>query len=209
MRYKAFISYSHRADTKLSPVLQAAVQRFAKPWYAARAFRVFRDTTNLSVAPELWPAIENALNESEFLVFLASPQASKSKWVAKELTHWRQRKDPQNILIILTEGEIVWDEAIHDFDWNSTDAVPDVLSSAFASEPFYLDFRGFKSNRLSFDDEQFVDHIASIAAALHRRSKDEIFGEHIRQHRKTMKLAWSAASALLVLAIAAVIIFSP
>ena len=43
--YRAFISYSHAADGKLAPTLQAALQSFAKPWYRLRSIRVFRDKT--------------------------------------------------------------------------------------------------------------------------------------------------------------------
>jgi len=71
LRYKAFISYSHIADIQVAPALQSALENFAKPWHSIRAFRVFHDTTNLSLAPELWPEIETALSQSEYLLFLA------------------------------------------------------------------------------------------------------------------------------------------
>jgi WD40 repeat protein len=200
---KAFISYSHSADAKLAPALQAALERFGKPWYRKRAFRIFRDTTNLSLAPELWSGIEQALGQSEFLLFLASPEAAASKWVKKELTHWLKNKGPSTLLIILTEGEIAWDDQAGDFDWSRTTSIPDVLSRAFTQEPFYLDFRRLRGGRLSLDDTEFLDHVATIAAPLHGKSKDEIYGEHIRQHRKTMRLAWSAVIGLSVLTITA------
>lgn len=121
---KAFISYSHSADAKLAPALQASLQRFAKPWYRTRAFRIFRDTTNLSLAPELWPEIEHALAQSEFLLFLSSPEAAASKWVKKELTYWLEHKRPSTLLIILTEGDIAWDDAAADFDWSGQPRSP-------------------------------------------------------------------------------------
>jgi WD40 repeat protein len=204
MLYKAFISYSHAADGKLAPTLQKALQRFAKPWYRIRAFRVFRDTTNLSAAPELWPEIEKALGESEYLLFLASPEAAGSKWVRKEQAYWRQKKDTSKLLIVLTSGDIVWDDANGDFDWGRTSALPDVLREAFKQEPLYLDFRRMQSAQLSLGDENFLDYIATIAAPLHGKSKDEIFGEHIRQHRRTMQLTWSAVVALTILLLTAV-----
>jgi WD40 repeat protein len=205
MPYKAFISYSHAADGKLAPALQAALERFAKPWHRMRAFRIFRDTTNLSAAPELWSEIEKALQKSEYLIFLASPEAAQSKWVRKELTCWRETKDPSKLLITLTSGDIQWNDKAGDFDWGRTTAVPDVLRGAFPQEPLYLDFRNLAGGRLTLDDDVFRDHVATIAAPLHGRSKDEIFGEHIRQHRRTMRLAWSAVAALTALLIVAVV----
>ncbi len=205
MAYKAFISYSHSADGKLAPTLQSALERFAKPWWKPRAFRVFRDTTNLSLAPELWPVIEKALSESEYFLYLASPDAAKSKWVAKEQLYWRENKDTSRLLIILTSGEIAWDDHANDFDWERTDAVPGVLGEVFRTVPLYLDFRKLRSARLSMDNEVFLDHIATIAAPLHDTSKDQIFGEHIRQHRKTMRIAWGASAMLAVLFVVAAV----
>jgi MTH538 TIR-like domain (DUF1863) len=81
MLYHAFVSYSHAADGKLAPAIQHALHTIAKPWYKLRALRVFRDKTTLSATPGLWPAIEAALSESEWFLYLASPQAAQSQWV--------------------------------------------------------------------------------------------------------------------------------
>ncbi len=54
MAFDAFTSYSHAADGQLAPALQRAIQRLAKPWYRARALRVFRDESALSANPHLW-----------------------------------------------------------------------------------------------------------------------------------------------------------
>src|SRR5262249_40398639 len=111
-----------------------------------------------------------------------------------------------NLLIILTDGQIVWDDQAKDFDWTKTTALPEILRGAFEFEPGHVDFSRFRRDRLSLDDEGFLDHVASIAARLHGKSKDEIYGEHIRQHRKTMQLAWSAVMTLSVLLIIAVVL---
>jgi hypothetical protein len=74
--YDAFVSYSHAADGRLAPALQAGLQSLAKPWYGRRALRVFRDKTSLSASPALWPAIERALAQASYFVLLASPEAA-------------------------------------------------------------------------------------------------------------------------------------
>jgi hypothetical protein len=74
-RYNGFLSYSHAADGSLAPKLQSALHSFAKPWYRLRAIRIFRDKTSLSASPSLWPSIEAALRNSEFLLLMASPDA--------------------------------------------------------------------------------------------------------------------------------------
>ena len=70
--YDAFLSYSHAADGRLAPALQAGLRSLAKPWYRLRALRVFRDKTSLSASPELWAPIERALAQARFFVLLAS-----------------------------------------------------------------------------------------------------------------------------------------
>ena len=101
--YKAFISYSHAADGKLAPALQTGLHRFAKPWYRLRALRAFRDETTLATSPELWPSIESALRQSEYFLFLASPEAAQSYWVRKEFEFWVRQRSKDRMLIILTE----------------------------------------------------------------------------------------------------------
>src|SRR5215210_4400375 len=118
-RFDAFISYSRAADGRLAPALQGGLQRFAKPWYRVRALRVFRDDASLSANPGLWSSIEGALEKSEFLVLLASPEASRSEWVHRETAYWSQHKAPTRILIARTDGDIHWDEEQNDFDWST------------------------------------------------------------------------------------------
>ena len=109
LAYDAFISYSHAADGRLAPALQSGLQRLAKPWYRVRALRVFRDETGLSTNPHLWGAIVAALDESEWFVLLASPDAAASPWVDKEIGHWLETKPVGRILPALTGGEWAWD----------------------------------------------------------------------------------------------------
>jgi len=206
MQYKVFISYSHAVDDKLAPALQSALHRFAKRWYQLRAIRVFRDTTNLSIDPSLWSSIEKALSESEYFLLLASPQAASSKWVTREVSYWLQHRSAQNLLTILTKGQIAWNDEVGDFDWENTSALPTNLTKAFSDEPHYLDFSQAKSDKdLSLKNPEFLEKIADIAATLHGRSKDELIGEDIRQHRKVKRLIWSATIVLFVLTLSSVI----
>jgi hypothetical protein len=202
--YKAFISYSHAADGRLAPALQLALHRFAKPWYRLRAVRVFRDRTNLSANPGLWSEIHKALEQSEFLLLMASTSSAASKWVRQELTYWLGSRDPGKLIIVLTDGAVVWNEAAGDFDWHRTTALPDVVRGKFKQEPLYTDLTFAKgSEQVSTRHPEFLDRVATIAAALHGRSKDEIFGEDVRQHWRTRSVAGSAVLLLFALAVAA------
>ena len=79
--YDAFVSYSHAAEGQLARALQRGPQRFAKPWYRMRALAVFRDESALSANPHLWASVQSALDDSEWFVLLASPEAAQSQHV--------------------------------------------------------------------------------------------------------------------------------
>ena len=203
-KYRGFISYSHAADDRLAPALQSGLHRFAKPWYRLRAMRVFRDKTGLAVTPELWGSIEKALADVDYFILLASPQAAQSKWVEQEVDWWLRNRSASHLLIVWTDGELIWDRVTGDFDWSKTTALPRRLEKVFQEEPNFLDLRFAKTNEhLSLRQPKFLEAIASLSATLQGRSLDEIIGEDIRQHRKTMRWLRFAVAGLVGLMIAA------
>ena len=200
MTYKAFLSYSHAVDDKLAPALQTALHRFAKPFYRLRSIRIFRDKSSLRLTPELWPAIQQALSESEYFLLMASPEAANSRWVQSEVDEWLKlhRGSADKILLILTEGEVVWENSANDFDWDRTTALPVNLRGAFKREPLYSDLRwARKSTDLSLRNPQFLEEIGSLGATLHGKSKDEMIGEDVQRHR-LFKLVVAALSVVLL-----------
>lgn len=185
MKYKAFISYSHAADNQLVPVLQNSLQQFCKPFWKLRSIRIFRDKTTLSITSELWQSIQNALNESEYFILMASPDAANSLWVEQEILEWltRNNNSLDKLLIVLTAGEISWNKTSNDFNWHIDSPLPQILKKRFSKEPFYIDFRWAKNAKeLSMRNPQFLDDVATIAATLHQRSKDEIIGSDVMKH---------------------------
>jgi len=198
--YDGFISYSHAADGLLAPRLQAGLQRFAKPWWKRRALRVFRDETSLSANPHLWSSITEALDGSAWFVLLLSPDAAQSPWVNQEIEYWNEHKDPSRILPVVTDGE---------FEWTSGDvsgsAVPEALQGVFTEEPRWLDLRfAWDEEQLDLKNPRFSAALADIASALRGVPKDELESEEVKQHRRTIRTAWTAGVALAVLALVAV-----
>jgi len=203
--YDAFISYSHAANDGLAAALQSGLHRLARPWYRLRALHVFRDKTNLELNPHLWTDIKAALDQAGWLILLASPKAAASEWVDREVEYWIGHRRADHILIVLTDGGIEWDDEARCFDERRSNALPKRLVRAFAEEPLYLDLSWARDTTdLSLNHPRFREAIAEIAAALSGRDKDELIGDDVRQHRRTRRIAWTAALSLAALTVAAV-----
>ncbi|UCF94693.1 MAG: TIR domain-containing protein [Desulfobacterales bacterium] len=206
MKYHAFISYSHAVDGKLVPAIQNTLHRLAKPIFKLRALNVFRDQTDLSVSPHLWSDIEAALADSEYLILMASPEAAGSKWVRRELNYWLAHKGRESLLIAVTDGEVIWDESESDFDWQKTNALPDMLAKVFEAEPLYVDFREFKTKKeVSYANDEFRNRAAAIAAKLHGVSIADLQGEEIKIHRKVLRIRNAVIASLALLLISTAI----
>ncbi len=133
--------------------------------------------------------IEAALSQSEYFIFLASPQAAQSKWCCKEIDYWKANKPVENILIALTDGELVWDELTNDFDWASTTSLPQNISGVFKNEPLYVDFRAHNSDEaLTLANPQFTEKVVLLAATLHGKTVGDMTGESIKQHTRTIRI---------------------
>lgn len=208
MKYKGFISYSHAADGKLAPALQRAVERIGKPWFRRPIIKLFRDQSSLSASPQLWPEIERNLAACEYFIYLASVEAAQSSWVRREIQWWLERRTIDRLLIVMTSGDLVWDERRNDFNWKETTCLPAVLIGQFQGEPLHVDLRWAKGeSELSLRHTKFRDAVLTLAARLHGRPKDELDSEEIREHRRIRSASVGAVILLNVLLLAAAYFF--
>ena len=203
-RYDAFLSYRRTPDASIASALHVELQRFAKPFYRRRVLRLFRDTTTIPLTEEVWPPIEEALAASGHFLLLASPEAAESEWVGREVEEWMRlhRGTVENLLIVLTDGAIVWDVAHGRFNWERTSALPRVLDGAYKSLPNYIDMRWARTSRdLSTRNPQFLEAVATVASALRGVPKDDLVGVDVREHRRFVRARNVAAGALALLSI--------
>lgn len=205
MKHDAFISYRHtEAQQRLARALERGLQRFAKPLFKARARAVFRDEANLNLSPHLWGSIESALDDSRFFLYMASPDSARSKWVGKEVEHWRSNRGLDHMILLLTDGDLVWDEAAGDFDAAASTAIAPALHGAFEGEPFYLDLRWTReAEDLSLDNPAFKQAIVQIVATVEGKSVENMMGEEFEQHRRATRIRNLAIGALGLLAVLA------
>ncbi len=207
LKYDAFISYSHKADAPLAEALERHLEKFAKPWYRLRSANVFRDETSLATSPNLWPTIVANLDESAYLILLASTAAADSKWVCKELSYWItdgacdepdtltptliQQDKVERVFLVLTEGDIAWDDSGADFNWKRTTALPtQVLSQVFAGEPLWVDLRWARAseNPLDRTNEEFMHAIAKLSAPIRDLDIESLIGADFREHRRSLAI---------------------
>lgn len=197
--YDAYLAYAHMPDGDIANLVARGLEVFAKAWYRRRALRVFRDTTSLSASPSLWSALEQALLSSRYLIVLLSPAGAKSSWLNREIEVFRQHRDAQErILLVVTDGQVSWDNRTGDFDDSS--AVPPALRGAFTSEPMWIDLRWAKGQKgLTVRDPRLRDALASLAAVLRGIHKDDLVGEQVRQHHRARRLVVALAVTLTLL----------
>jgi WD40 repeat protein len=109
-RYKAFISYSQK-DKASARKLQDWLERYRLPSdlvgrdkAARRIGQIFRDETDLTAEPQVWEALKKRIAASECLIVLCSPNAAKSKWVDREIRHFRQTGRGDKVFAIILSG---------------------------------------------------------------------------------------------------------
>ena len=77
-----------------------------------------------------------------------------------------------------------------------------MVRGRFASEPKWVDLRSYRGG-VRRRDRGFKELNADFAAAIHGLPKEDLLSQEVRQQRRALTLAWSAAASLLVLAGAA------
>lgn len=68
-------------------------------------YPIFRDQEELTASPSLSRDLESALEQSECLIVVCSPNTLNSKWVSLEIAHFKSKRGSQNIFCIIVEGE--------------------------------------------------------------------------------------------------------
>jgi len=109
-RYKAFIFYSQKDSTEAGKV-QSWLEGFRLPNATAapgkdgrKLGKIFRDTTDLTASPEVWPSLQAKIAASEYLIVLCSPNAAQSEWVDQGIRHFRETGRADKVLALIISG---------------------------------------------------------------------------------------------------------
>jgi len=192
----AFMSYSHVRDSALVPAIRHAILIVAKPLTEIRVRYALLDRTDLkeqgASQSELETALGALVGRSKFFVLLASREAAVSDWVAFEINSFLAKNSSRQLLIALTDGKIVWNPAMRDFDWHKTNALPRCLSGKFDGEPTYVDLRSVRGRLTGkrTSDRELRDLIAPLVAAIDQSDLRALMALSVRSERRAKVVIW-------------------
>jgi len=112
--YRAFISYSH-ADKACADWLHRELESYRIPSklvgtqtgigeVPARLAPIFRDRDELPAAGDLSDELHKALQNSRFLIVIASPAAAQSRWVDEEVRQFKRMHGEGSVLALIADG---------------------------------------------------------------------------------------------------------
>lgn len=202
--YDAFLSYSH-ADRAIAAGIQRGLHRIGRRVGRLHALRVFRDATDLTASPDLWGKVAEAMDQARYCIVVLSPDSAASAWVDREIGYWLRTRGPEQLLFVVSGGQVTWDRDTHRFDpARSTVALP-VLTQpgALPTEPLYVDV----TEDAPWDPRAalFREKLTDLAAPIHGKPKYELAGEDLREQRRFRRLRRAAIAGLVLLTVLALV----
>jgi hypothetical protein len=134
------------------------------------------------------------LDSAEHLLLLASPQAANSPWVAREVEYFLRNRRPENILILLTGGDL-------------DSSLPQSLRTvAVERQPLFVDLRwAINIDGKVQRDPRFQDAVSRIVAATSGLELREV--RYHEKRRKIRRRVLVAALSAALLAAAGLVVF--
>ena len=104
-KYNAFISYRHLdPDKPVAEKLQQLLETYVPPKGVSsrspKKLKLFRDESELPTSSDLSADIHNALQNSEFLIVVCSPETKESKWCIEEINSFKALHNNRNYHIL-------------------------------------------------------------------------------------------------------------
>ena len=188
--YTAFISYRHaRLDSAAAEMIHKRIERYRVPkkLRAAGDNRfgyVFRDREELPVSSDLSADIRAALDASDHLIVICTPETKKSPWVEREIAYFLQHHDRCRVFAVLAAGE---PNEVFPQILTEVDGIPNAV------EPLALDIRADSENGMR---RRLRHEIFRLYAALIGCPYDALVLRH--QKRKFRRVTAAAAAILAV-----------
>lgn len=112
VEYDAFISYRHCAfDSCIAEKIHKKLEHYHIPRIIRqltgrkKISRIFRDKEELSLSSDLTQNIYDALDHSEYLILICSPESKASLWVQREVSYFTEKHGREHVLAVVIKGE--------------------------------------------------------------------------------------------------------
>ena len=201
VKYDAFISYRHcEPDSFVAETIHKRLENFKLPASVikkcvpsrTRIERVFRDVEELPLSDNLSDPITNALENSDFLIVIATPRYLESRWCMKEVTTFLRMHGRDHILVVLAEGEPhdSFPEILTYHEFEQTDENGNTTLIREECEPLAADTRGANKREILKNMDVAV---TKLCAAIFGLNYDDL-----KQRRREQKIKRIAAVASVV-----------
>ena len=125
--YIAFISYRHLPlDKEVATQVHRLIERYQIPKELRKNGEkhlglVFRDQDELPLSNDLTQDIYTALDHSQFLIVVCTPDTPKSLWVQREIQYFIQKHGRNRVLTVLAAG-------------TTAESVPEAITAVYAPD---------------------------------------------------------------------------
>lgn len=203
-RYKAFISYRHKPlDRQAAEMIQKKIESFRVP----KEFRdrtegdrlgiVFRDEDELPASSSLSDSITYALDHTEYLIVICTPDLPQSRWCEQEIKYFLETHSRDKIIAVLVDGEP--DISFSPYLLNVYDSEGNVVREV---EPLAANIKGPDH---TIDKKAFKKEIVRLYAALIGCPFDSLWQRERRRRTNTLIGLLSGVAAVLTVFLALVI----
>ena len=109
--YIAFISYRHKPlDMEAARLIQKKIEGYTVPKefrqkYGKKLGKVFRDEDELTASSSLSESILEALDQSEYLIVICTPDLPQSSWCEQEIRYFLSTHDRDKLIAVLADGD--------------------------------------------------------------------------------------------------------
>ncbi|MEM9898325.1 MAG: TIR domain-containing protein, partial [Pseudomonadota bacterium] len=163
---------------------------------------IFRDEHYIRPSEPIGETIRRALSRSEYLIYLASPQAATSRWVYDELEYWLS--DPERskrFLVVVTDGVFEFSAQQKEMiDKKRTDIFPKALVPKLAQPGLLIDFRNHEATaQLNLDDPNTKAKINQIVAKLKGITPGEMIDRALLESRRLRRFRTISFCVLIIL----------
>ncbi|MCR5203662.1 MAG: TIR domain-containing protein [Lachnospiraceae bacterium] len=110
-KYCAFISYRHKElDKSIAKKIHSKIEHYTVPkemrksWGGKKLGKVFRDEEELPVSSNLSDSIYLALDNSDYLIVICTPDTPESLWVEREINYFIEKHGRDHVVAVLANG---------------------------------------------------------------------------------------------------------